>query len=207
MKTLLTISLLYLLTGCHPAEMATVKINAVDASNNQPIDSINCSILENGIEIIDTYTIYGQTQMAFDRKSNLTYELQVDNESSKKYLLVQPSGGGITLGQTNDFNLEFLSYGNLDLGLETLTGTSSNDYLEYQLVNLDYYEISPISNGWNYGEKDIYGAQNNQHFITHELPAGNYRLDYRVTRSGYTASGTTDIAIQSGDANHFLLQY
>ncbi len=207
MKTILAISILFVLVGCHPPETTIIKINAVDGSTNDPLDSLRCQVLEKGAPIAEKYTQHGQTQMAFEMRSNLSYELQIDAMTENKMVQVQHPGYHIILGQTNEFDVKFLRYGFLSLSLETLVNTTSNDFLEYQLVNLDYNEIYPVSNGWDYGEADIYGPQYGQHFVTHEMPAGNYRLDYRVRRNGYYSTSETYISIQPELTTDFLLQY
>lgn len=207
MKTLLYITILVFLAGCHPPETTKVIINAIDPVSNQSIDSLKCVVLENGFEIVEKYTKHGSTQMAFDMRSNMSYELQFKNPENSKLLLVQSPGLGISIGKTNEYNLKFLGYGNLDLGLKSLQNMTSYDYLEYQIYHKQYYEVPPISNGWNYGDEDIYGYQDNDHYENHELPAGNYSLQYRVTRSGYTQTGNFDFTIMAGETLSYILNY
>lgn len=196
-----------MLVGCHPPEMTTVKISAVNATTNSSIDSIKCSLKESGVELVQKYTVHGQTQFAFEMRSNRSYDISVENGGSEKYLQVENSGFPINLGSSNEYNLKFIGYGNLDLGLKTTLITNSSDYLIYQLVHLDHYEVSPISKGWSYGEQGVYGQQDNPHFINYELPAGNYRLEYRIYRNGYFSSDNVYITIEEGQTEHFVLNY
>ena len=208
MKKIYYLFVAAVLTSCHPPEFTTVEINATDVITGNPSNGYTCFIEEGGLDIAHASIINGTTKVAFDTRSNRSYDIRISSDDGEPFKIVNNPYLGVDRGQATMHQIQLASYGTLDLGLQAQHPMSLvTDYLEYQIVSTTHNDVAHISNGWNYNDPDIMGEVHNDHYANYNLPAGSYRLNWRVKRSGYNYSGQETIEVSGKDTTNFVLEY
>jgi hypothetical protein len=210
MKILVYLTIPLLLSACHPAEFGILEIKATDAISGFASNNLTCSITENGNIIASGEIKNGLTKVAYDSRSNKSYNVEITDNNNEAFYLTNNPSFGLKPGESVTHEIIISRMGTLDFGLNALNNMSSaTDFLEYQIVPLNSFNSlnKVISKGWNYGDPDIYGAIHNDHYIQYEIPAGKYRVDWRKRIGNSSSGGSEEFNVVGKDTTNFILNY
>lgn len=210
MKTLIYLTLPFLLVGCHPSKFSSVEIKATDEITGLASNDLTCSIKENGDIIASGQIKNGLTKVAYDSQSNKSYRAEITDNNGEAFYISNNPSLYLSFAENVSHEIVISRMGILDFGLNAQNSMSSvSDFLEYQIIPLNYSNPlnKEISEGWKYSDPDIYGEIHNDHYAQYEVPAGEYRIDWRTKISGYSSQGSELFNVVGKDTTSFILNY
>ncbi|MBD3636381.1 MAG: hypothetical protein HUJ25_03490 [Crocinitomicaceae bacterium] len=224
-KLTLLLVLLINLAACKKEESkmwTEVHVTATNYNTEEPLDDIFISIVETkdglfttkGDAIYESFTDENGTfyyGWKAKRSSNVSYEYVVQANPEKYHQVEFQQIDYLQKGESHYYDVKLVESGALNMNFQNVNCFNENDELRFRY----YFKKNPSATTYIYiysfywdGELTLDGCVdltgNGGYQV---LPAGNYTIEWNVTRdNGYT-EGSDTFFVGDGDSLTYLLQY
>lgn len=190
-----------------------VKVSVSNYISGLPIEDITCAVYEqdalgNSTLLNQASTIDGIFEYNFLAKKNKSYFMACSIDLEKYEMIEFFQYVDLDKYTLNNFNFSLVEFSYLNHDHVNINCQNGNDKLHYRYYfkhpsNASYIYIYNFY--WESLSKD--GCENNTIVAYQKLPAGNYTIEWNVTRDSGYSEGSDTFFVGNGDSVTYLLEY
>jgi hypothetical protein len=214
---------IFLIFSCDKEESdlwTEVHVKATDYNTGEPLSDVYIGIIEwnekwlgddKGKSISEGFTdVSGEYhfELKAKRGDGFSYEYLAQPNPAKYNQVYFQQIDYLKKGNVHNYEVKLVEHGFLNMDFVNASCEGGNDQLHYRYYfeHPEYSQYIYIYNFyWENLSKD--GCENNTIVAYQQLPAGNYKIEWNVTRDSGYSEGSDTFFVGNGDSLTYLLEY